>query len=922
MWDLYVVTCLVTWVQGVLLILFRKLTQPVVKPHQFLLPTRHKAKCKCVAPPSFFDRVKAHASTLVSRRHPHGRFLVSTTVLMFFLNMVSFVIYLVLTMRPVEYCVKDLDALLLVDMGLGFLHHMHFWLRFLSAQDLMVMWLDYKTIVDMFTVTPSCFTVVTGRAWLGRLMMFPPSGLRFLRALYILELPAVLGMLKILTSKTSQRLCRLGAILMGSLFFYAGLIHLVESSGDPWLENSNASGRPYFLFVYFLTVTMSTVGYGDVLVYTVSGQFLITVFIFIYLGMFASLVPQMMEIVANRKRFTGAYSSVLGKSHVVVCGHLSLSNIEPFVKEFFHEDRGEVNTDLLFLGEFAADPDAEDSDTLMNVITVKTYHPKTRVIVQMLNPSSKVMVQKIPHWDWNRGDAALCLTELKLGIMAQSCRVPGLSSLLANLFTMQSDVEQKGESWKNLYMEGMFNEIYTEHLSWPFIGMSFTQASKLCSLKLGLLLIGIATYSEDNEMRASIYCERCHSRVRKPSRMRPCQCPEFDHDGSLTSAMNLRRPSLGVLPSIPDQEEDGDWTQELETEGQVTLDSTGMFHWCSPVSLEEVTLTRQSASALALQKHVVACVFGDRGSRRLGLRAFMMPLRASSLTSPELPTVIFLGDRDYFLREWPDIHYFPHIYFLPVRGSPMCLNDLRAAGVTRCARTVILNSTGSTEDTQTLLSCFNVNGLSPQMEALSALSLSGNTHGSHPPRQKSTGQSVPLLVELVNILKVKLMNETDKLEEADSFPLTDAFSQGKVFSVDVLDSLMAAVSHQETFFNSNVPLLVSTLVTGGDTPLLEAQLVRDNQLKGGVMSSRLWALRRRSKLAQLALKDQPLCQLQSLDSLEILCFGLYRLIDPPNRSMKRFVITNPRGDLPLLASDQVFCSVPFHQSHLLTQSQY
>ena len=166
----------------------------------------------------------------------------------------------------------------------------------------------------------------------------------------------------------------------------------------------------------------------------------------------------------------------------------------------------------------------------------------------------------------------------------------------------------------------------------------------------------------------------------------------------------------------------------------------------------------------------------------------------------------------------------------------MCLNDLRAAGVTRCVRTVILNSMGSTEESKTVLSCFNVNGLSPQTEALSALSLSGNTHGSHPPRQKTTRQSVPLLVELGttplnpppercchcttenspyspplalpilhptlshplgNTLKVKLMNETDRLEEVDSFNLTEAFSSGKVFSVDVLDSLMAAVSHQE-----------------------------------------------------------------------------------------------------------------------------
>ena len=66
----------------------------------------------------------------------------------------------------------------------------------------------------------------------------------------------------------------------------------------------------------------------------------------------------------------------------------------------------------------------------------------------------------------------------------------------------------------------------------------------------------------------------------------------------------------------------------------------------------------------------------------------------------------------------------------------------------------------------------------------------------------------------------------------------------------------------QTYFNSNVPLLVSTLVTGGDSPLLETQLLEDNHLAEGVMTSELWALRHRSRLTQLALKDEPLCQLQ------------------------------------------------------------
>lgn len=44
----------------------------------------------------------------------------------------------------------------------------------------------------------------------------------------------------------------------------------------------------------------------------------------------------------------------------------------------------------------------------------------------------------MPCWDWKRGDDAVCLAELKLGFIAQSCVAPGFSTLLANLFTMRS----------------------------------------------------------------------------------------------------------------------------------------------------------------------------------------------------------------------------------------------------------------------------------------------------------------------------------------------------------------------------------------------------------------------------------------------------------------------------------------------------
>jgi hypothetical protein len=51
---------------------------------------------------------------------------------------------------------------------------------------------------------------------------------------------------------------------------------------------------------------------------------------------------------------------------------------------------------------------------------------------------SQAYLLNIPSWDWKRGDDVICLAELKLGFIAQSCLAPGFSTMMANLFAMRS----------------------------------------------------------------------------------------------------------------------------------------------------------------------------------------------------------------------------------------------------------------------------------------------------------------------------------------------------------------------------------------------------------------------------------------------------------------------------------------------------
>ena len=61
-----------------------------------------------------------------------------------------------------------------------------------------------------------------------------------------------------------------------------------------------------------------------------------------------------------------------------------------------------------------------------------------KMMMMMMMMLWQAYLLNIPSWDWKRGDDTVCLAELKLGFIAQSCLAPGFSTLMANLFTMRS----------------------------------------------------------------------------------------------------------------------------------------------------------------------------------------------------------------------------------------------------------------------------------------------------------------------------------------------------------------------------------------------------------------------------------------------------------------------------------------------------
>lgn len=94
------------------------------------------------------------------------------------------------------------------------------------------------------------------------------------------------------------------------------------------------------------------------------------------------------------------------------------------------------------------------------------------------------------------------------------------------------------------------------------------------------------------------------------------------------------------------------------------FDTTGMFHWSEERSIQDAMLDITQKHEFS--NHVILCIFADKSSPLIGLRNFVMPLRASNYFYEELKPIIFIGNKDFLSKEWKTICNFPKIYVVEV----------------------------------------------------------------------------------------------------------------------------------------------------------------------------------------------------------------------------------------------------------------
>ncbi|XP_051174217.1 calcium-activated potassium channel slowpoke isoform X34 [Leptopilina boulardi] len=603
-WWCFVLSSIFTFLAGLLIVLLWRAfaflccrKEPEVAPNDPKQKEQKAARQNKEFEGTFMTEAKDWAGELISGQTTTGRILV---VLVFILSIASLIIYFIdASSEEVERCQQWSNNITQqIDLAFNIFFMVYFFIRFIAASDKLWFMLEMYSFVDYFTIPPSFVSIYLDRTWIG---------LRFLRALRLMTVPDILQYLNILKTSSSIRLAQLVSIFISVWLTAAGIIHLLENSGDPF-EFTNPQQLSYWTCVYFLIVTMSTVGYGDVYCQTILGRTFLVFFLLVGLAIFASCIPEIIDLIGTRNKYGGTLKNERGRRHIVVCGHITYESVSHFLKDFLHEDREDVDVEVVFLhrkppdleleglfkrhfttveffqgtimnpidlqrvkvheadaclvlaNKYCQDPDAEDAANIMRVISIKNYSDDIRVIIQLMQYHNKAYLLNIPSWDWKQGDDVICLAELKLGFIAQSCLAPGFSTMMANLFAMRSfKTSPDTQAWQNDYLQGTGCEMYTETLSPSFTGMTFPQASELCFTKLKLLLLAIEikggeagadskisinprgakiaantqgffiAQSADEVKRAWFYCKACHEDIKDETLIKKCKCKNYDH---------------------------------------------------------------------------------------------------------------------------------------------------------------------------------------------------------------------------------------------------------------------------------------------------------------------------------------------------------------------------------------------------------
>ena len=300
--------------------------------------------------------------------------------------------------------------------------------------------------------------------------------------------------------------------------FTAAILEAVE---NPYRESNGIVPTTLHEQVYFVVVTLSTVGYGDVIPVSELGRICVMLFILFALVIIPKQTNELIRLLGMQSFYARAiYKANAEMPHILISGYVSVAALKNFCVELFHPDHGSQDKNAIILqqnnpsveminfmhqpqyelhltylqgnplsdkdlrraaatkgracvlltNKYTADSYSADHKNILTGLAIKKYvHHYTggsniRLIMQLIKPDSKNHFYSSLNMKSN--DQLIVIEEIKMNLLAKSCLSPGIISMLSNLTASVGDNDhEEDKEWLKEYSTGMGHEIYRTDIS-------------------------------------------------------------------------------------------------------------------------------------------------------------------------------------------------------------------------------------------------------------------------------------------------------------------------------------------------------------------------------------------------------------------------------------------------------------------------
>ncbi|OQR86034.1 Voltage-gated Ion Channel (VIC) Superfamily [Achlya hypogyna] len=371
------------------------------------------------------------------------------------------------------------------------------------------------SLVDLVTILPQWFETILDKLNI-KTYQTTSSALKTLRSLRFLRAFRLLAFSKTAKHRQMGVLC---LTVMGIIVCSAGIIQAIEACGDTTIvtlngtevivsNEGNCQNMEIYNACYFVVITIATLGYGDIAPKSQNGK-LAVIGLIIWTGILLPLqISKLSDVLSRETEYDKSFKERKEKNpHILICGEVNSGALDFFLRQFLHPNnmnwkdkvvilcpslpshnlkrillngayeqrvvylQGSAMLDsdlkrasaatarLCFVMINKLSTDGDQSDTASNLLTISLRHYTRRVplFVQVLKTDN------IRHVHLSGANNIVCIDQVKLGILAKSCLIPGLCAFLCNILFTFRPLYTQSTLWAAEFLDGCCNDIYEAH---------------------------------------------------------------------------------------------------------------------------------------------------------------------------------------------------------------------------------------------------------------------------------------------------------------------------------------------------------------------------------------------------------------------------------------------------------------------------